>query len=56
MSDSEAWARRALEEANTILEPGDKTWRSQLADLLIWAAEVAMIWWLARTILKPFSG
>ena len=43
LEQSTRWALEQLERANHIFEPYEKTWWSQLVNLLIWAAELAVI-------------
>ena len=50
VSDSKQWAQEKMEEANTIFEPDQVSWRGQLRDLLIWTIEVALICYLAFRI------
>lgn len=52
MPDSTKWALERLEEANHIFEPGDKTWQAQLANLVIWALECALVWSLASRLCR----
>ncbi len=50
MSGSKQWALEKLEQANAIFEPGEKSWRAQLLDLVIWSLELAAAWWLASRL------
>ncbi len=56
MTDSERWAGERLERANAIFEPDQKSWRGQLIDVLVWAAELALVWWLVSTFWGPLTG
>jgi hypothetical protein len=47
MPDSTKWALEQMEKANHIFEPDQKTWRAQLANLIIWAVECILILKLA---------
>ncbi len=51
MPDSKQWALDKLTQANTIFEPGDKTWWDQLANFLVWALECLLVWYLASHLL-----
>jgi hypothetical protein len=48
MSDSKQWALSTLQEANTIYEPGERSGGVQALGFLIWCAECAVIWYVAR--------
>ncbi len=50
MSDSKQWALDKMEEANTIFEPNQVSWRGQLQDLIIWIIELALIGYLAFSL------
>jgi len=43
MPDSTKWALEQMESANRIFEPGEKTWRQQLTNLIVWAVECILI-------------
>jgi hypothetical protein len=53
MSDSKQWALEALQEVNTIYEPGERGGWVQGVDFLIWCAECALIWWVASRLVAP---
>jgi hypothetical protein len=56
MASSEEWARRQLEEANTIYEPDEHDGTFQLGVLIVWAAEMALAWGLASLVQHWRSG
>lgn len=47
LAPSTAQALEQLTRANAIYEPDEKNWQAQLLDVIIWAVEMVVVYWLA---------